>query len=79
MQNYQNTHAKEESISALSRTYSVSRASIMAIARDDGVGRTIRIARLIAGTESNETMSEPRIVWMSKEGFALAGFERVSG
>ena len=45
--------------------------------RDDGVGRTVRVARLTASAEAKETLFEPHIVWMSGQRFVLAGFERM--
>jgi hypothetical protein len=48
--------------------------------RDDGVGRTVKVARLTAGigpTRRQEILYEPHLIWMSAGRFTLAGFERV--
>lgn len=48
--------------------------------RDDGVGRTVKIARLTAGigpTRRQEILYEPHLIWMSGGRFTLAGFERL--
>jgi hypothetical protein len=48
--------------------------------RDDGVGRTVKVARLTAGigpTRRQEILYEPHLIWMSEGRFTLAGFERV--
>lgn len=38
--------------------------------RDDGVGRVVRVARLLRGADRKETLFEPHIVWMN-------GYERI--
>ena len=45
--------------------------------RDDGIGRVVRVARLLPGADGKETLFEPHIVWMNGDRFVLAGFERV--
>lgn len=48
--------------------------------RDDGVGRSIKVARHTAGEGSlrrQEVLYEPHLVWMSDGRFTVAGFERV--
>jgi hypothetical protein len=48
--------------------------------RDDGAGRTVKVARLTAGigpTRRQDTLYEPHLIWMSEGRFTLAGFERV--
>jgi hypothetical protein len=48
--------------------------------RDDGVGRTVKVARLDAGIgpiRRQEILYEPHLIWMSEGRFTLAGFERV--
>lgn len=48
--------------------------------RDDGVSRTVKVARLTAGigpTRRQEMLYEPHLIWMSEGRFTLAGFERI--
>jgi len=48
--------------------------------RDDGVGRSIKVARHTAGEgplRRQEVLYEPHLVWMSDSRFTMAGFERV--
>lgn len=45
--------------------------------RDNGIGRTVHIARLMAGSDGKETLFEPHIVWMNGQRMLLAGFEQV--
>lgn len=48
--------------------------------RDDGVGRSIKVARHTSGEgqlQRQDVLYEPRLIWMSDSRFTLAGFERV--
>lgn len=48
--------------------------------RDEGVSRSIKIARHASGqgpTRRVDVLYEPHLVWMSEGRFTLAGFERV--
>jgi len=48
--------------------------------RDDGVGRSIKVARHTAGEgplRRQEVLYEPHLVWMNDGRFTIAGFERV--
>ena len=48
--------------------------------RDDGVGRSVKVARHTAGEgplRRQEVLYEPHLVWMSDGRFTIAGFERV--
>jgi hypothetical protein len=48
--------------------------------RDDGVGRSIKVARHTAGEGAllrQEVLYEPHLVWMNDGRFTIAGFERV--
>lgn len=48
--------------------------------RDDGVGRSIKVARHTSGEGAlrcQEVLYEPHLIWMSAGRFTLAGFERV--
>lgn len=48
--------------------------------RDDGVGRSIKVARHTSGEgqlRRQTVLYEPHLVWMSDGRFTIAGFERV--
>jgi hypothetical protein len=48
--------------------------------RDDGVGRSIKVARHTSGEgplRRETVLYEPHLVWMSDGRFTIAGFERV--
>jgi hypothetical protein len=48
--------------------------------RDDGVGRSIKVARHTSGEgqlQLQDVLYEPHLIWMSDGRFTIAGFERV--
>ncbi len=47
--------------------------------KDDGVGRTIKVAKHISDVNAKyvELLYEPRLIWMNEGKFTIAGFERV--
>jgi len=50
-------------------------------ARDDILGRTLRVARLVSGLPKDAaalpTLSDVTLLWMGPQGFVLSGFETI--